>query len=105
MRSSVIVPRIRGPCVPVDAGRTRVLPIVHRHTLSAGPGTKSTGIKSTRERNQPRNEVNPGIKSTQEENQPEHEINQGGKEINHKKCIFFKNISHFTNFFRYFSVI
>ena len=46
-----------------------------------GRGTKSTGIKSSRERNQPRNEVKPGIKSTQEENQPVHEINQGGKEI------------------------
>ena len=44
-----------------------------------GRGTKSTGIKSTKKRNQPRNEVNPGIKSTREENQPEHEINKGGK--------------------------
>ena len=34
-----------------------------------GRGTKSTGIKSTKERNQPRNKVNPGRKSTREENQ------------------------------------
>ena len=36
---------------------------------NSGRGTKSTGIKSTRERNQPRNKVNSGIKSTQEEDQ------------------------------------
>ena len=34
------------------------------HMLSGGRGTKSTGIKSTRERNQPRNKVNPGRNST-----------------------------------------
>ena len=65
-----------------------------------GRGTKSTDIKSTRERNQPRNEVNPGIKSTQEENQPEHEINQGGKEINRKKWYFLK-IFHILPHFNY----
>ena len=76
--------------------KQRIVLCAHAHISNSnigicvpGRGTKSTSIKSTRERNQPRNEVNPGIKSTQEENQPEHEINQGGEEINHKKTHIF----------------
>ena len=61
---------------------------LYMYCLYTGRGTKSTGIKSTKERNQPKNEVNSGIKSTQEENQSEHEINQGGKEINQKNAYF-----------------
>ena len=52
------------------------------------PGMKSTGMKSTRELNQPRKKINPSTKST-----------KVGKKSTRKKCIFFKNISYFTTFF------
>ena len=83
-------------CLKTDNVK-KITKITHIKTSQkTGRGTKSTGIKSTRERNQPRNEVNPGIKSTQEENQPEHKINQG------EKMHIFKK--YFT-FYRLFSVL